>query len=188
MTLPPAICRHRASRRSSALPGKLPPTRRTGLVVALMFSLSAPCHSLPEDRRQPINLAADSASFDQRSGVSTYRGNVELSQGSMRLRADQARVFISDGTFTRMEADGSPTRFRYRPSQDKPPIEGSGQRVEYNAVSGVVVVSGGARFVQGGDEFRGDRIEYDLGSDVVNARSGSQGRVQITLQPGVTDR
>lgn len=146
--------------------------------------LASTAVALPEDREQPIQLQADRASFEQRTGISVYEGNVEVSQGTMYLAADRATVHFDDsGRFTRMEAIGSPTRFRYQPSAERPPIDGVGDRIDYDARTGLVRVIGNARFVQGGDEFSGERIEYDLNRDVVNA-SGREGeRIQFTIQP-----
>lgn len=139
--------------------------------------------ALPEDRQQPIELRADGAELDQSTGVSTYTGNVVISQGSLRLTADTARIYITDGEFERMEARGSPSTLRYRPSADKPPIEGVGQRVEYNAVSGKVTVSGQARFTQGGDVFTGQQISYDLAKDRVSAQGTDREQIHFTIQP-----
>ena len=161
---------------------------RHRFISLLLILLLAPgmiaAHALPEDREQPIRLQADRASFDQREGLSTYEGNVEVSQGSMYLGADQATVhFDADGRFQRMEASGNPARFRYRPRRDRPPINGTGQRIEYDTASGQVVVSGSAHFVQGGDEFTGDRIVYDLNQDLVNASSEQGRRIEFIIQP-----
>ena len=149
-------------------------------LFCLLSILPSLLFALPEDRDQPISLKADSASFDQRTGVSTYQGHVEINQGTMNLAADKATVyFTNEGTFQRMEAEGAPSRFRYQPSRNKPHIEGVGKRIVYNAAKAEVVVSGKAHFVQGRDEFTGPVIVYDLTKDVVNASGG----VQFIIHP-----
>ena len=140
--------------------------------------------ALPEDRSQPIQLEASRGQIDQKTGVSTYEGNVVISQGSMRLTSDTATIYVKDGGFQRMEATGKPVTLRYRPTADKPEIQGVSPRVEYDVVSAKVIMSGGARLTQGQDVFTGDRVEYDLKDDVVRARgAGKQGRIQFTIQP-----
>ena len=154
------------------------------LSVLMLALYPAFSNALPEDREQPINLQADQASFDQRTGVSVYQGRVEVSQGTMYLAADKATVYFDqDGVFQRMEAVGSPTRFRYQPSRKKPRINGVGDKIEYDAVKAKVFVSGNAKFTQGSDSFTGSKIEYDLTSDVVSASSQPGKRVQFTIQP-----
>ena len=105
-------------------------------------------------------------------------------QGSMRLTADIVTIYIKDNNFQRMEATGSPANLRYKPSADKPEIQGVSKQVEYDVVSAKVIMSGGAKLTQGQDAFSGDRVEYDLKDDVVRARgAGDKGRIQFTIQP-----
>lgn len=159
----------------------------TSLATALILVLAVigpPLLALPADRSQPIHLQADRASYNQRTGVSTYSGHVEVSQGSMYLAADKATVYFdAAGSFQHMEAVGNPAHFRYQPSADKPRIEGVGDKVDYNAEKALVTVIGHAHFTQGRDQFSGDRIEYDLTKDVVHASSAKGKRIQFTIQP-----
>lgn len=155
-------------------------SRNLILLATLLPSLAI---GLPEDRNKPIQLEADSAQFDQNSGISTYQGNVIVTQGTMRLTADVARIYIQNGEFRRMEAEGKPTTFRYQPSAGKEPINGQGRRIEYDVNAAKVIVSDNARFTQGKDVFTGDRVEYNLSNDLVTANSREGNRVRITIQP-----
>ncbi|MFZ1641955.1 MAG: lipopolysaccharide transport periplasmic protein LptA [Candidatus Contendobacter sp.] len=160
-----------------------PPSVKFGLATAL--ALAAPmAAALPEDRAQPIHLEASRGQLDQKTGVSVYEGNVVITQGSMRLTADTVTIYVKDNNFQRMEATGAPANLRYRPTADKPEIQGASQRVEYDVAGAKVIMSGSARLTQGQDVFTGDRVEYDLKGDVVRARgAGDNGRIQFTIQP-----
>jgi len=163
------------------------PNRKVGWMLALAL-IPPLAVALPEDRNQPIHLEASRGQIDQKTGVSVYEGNVMISQGSMRLNADVATIHVKDGGFQRMEATGNPVNLRYRPAADKPEILGVSQRVEYDVASAKVIMSGNARLTQGQDVFTGDRVEYDLKSDVVRARgAGNNGRIQFTIQPRAQD-
>ncbi len=156
--------------------------RRHNLLICALL-LAGTAHGLPEDRSKPIELEADSAEYDQTSGQSVYRGNVVVIQGTMRMTADEARVYMSDdGEFQRMEADGAPATFRYQPSVDKPEISGVGRKIEYQAAQGLVTVTGNAHFTQGGDEFTGQLVVYDVNTETVRA-DGQGERVRFTIQP-----
>ena len=163
------------------------PSAKLGLVVAL--ALAPPlAAALPEDRNQPIQLEASRGQLDQKTGISVYEGNVVITQGSMRLTADTVTIYVKDNNFQRMEATGAPANLRYRPTADKPEIQGASQRVEYDVAGAKVIMSGNARLTQGQDVFTGDRVEYDLKSDVVRARgAGNNGRIQFTIQPRAQD-
>ena len=153
--------------------------------LALLLGMLLPSLvlALPEDKDQPIHLEAKSAQFDQNTGISTYTGNVVVTQGTMRLTADVAKIYIQNGAFQRMEASGAPTTFRYQPQADKEVINGEGLRIEYNVATDKVYVIDKAKFTQGGDVFTGDRVEYDLSTDLINASSVEGGRIKITIQP-----
>jgi lipopolysaccharide export system protein LptA len=159
------------------------PSVRIGLVATL--ALASPLvAALPEDRAQPIQLEANRGQLDQKTGVSVYEGNVIITQGSMRLTADTVTIYVKDNNFQRMEATGAPVNLRYRPTADKPEIQGASPRVEYDVVGAKVIMSGGAKLTQGRDTFTGERVEYDLKGDVVRARgAGDNGRIQFTIQP-----
>ena len=144
--------------------------------------------ALPEDRSQPIQLEASRGQIDQKTGVSTYEGNVVITQGSLRLNGDTVTIHVKDGGFQRMDATGNPVKLRYRPSADKPEILGESRRVEYDVASAKVVMSGNAKLTQGQDSFTGERVEYDLKGDVVRARgAGDNGRIQFIIQPRAQD-
>ncbi|CDI01327.1 MAG: lipopolysaccharide transport periplasmic protein LptA [Candidatus Competibacter denitrificans] len=160
---------------------------RIGLavVVALVATSAA---ALPEDRTQPIHLEASRGQLDQKTGISVYEGNVTISQGSMRLVADTATIYVKDNNFQRMDAIGGPASLRYKPAADKPEIQGTSKRVEYDVLGGKVVMIGTVRVVQGQDVFNGERLEYDLKDDVIRAKgAGENGRIQFTIQPKSQD-
>lgn len=155
-------------------------------VVAALIATSAA--ALPEDRTQPIHLEASRGQLDQKTGISVYEGNVTISQGSMRLVADTATIYVKDNNFQRMDAVGGPASLRYKPAADKPEIQGTSKRVEYDVLGGKVVMTGTVRVVQGQDVFNGERLEYDLKDDVIRAKgAGENGRIQFTIQPKSQD-
>ena len=63
------------------------------VLLALLFALSCSAHALSSDKDQPIELAADSVDVDEGKGVSTYKGNVDLRQGSMKLLATVPNMY-----------------------------------------------------------------------------------------------
>lgn len=155
------------------------------LVFAVALTLvTSSVTALPDDRSQPIQLEASRGQLDQKTGISVYEGNVVITQGSMRLVADTATIYIKDNNFQRMDAAGNPANLRYKSALDKPEIQGTSKRVEYDVASAKVIMSGGVRVVQGQDVFTGDRLEYDLKEDVIRAKgAGENGRIQFTIQP-----
>ena len=51
--------------------------RRVSLLL-LLVSYQVAALALPNDRDQPISLAADNASYNEKTGLAVYSGNVEI--------------------------------------------------------------------------------------------------------------
>ena len=155
---------------------------KTMLLLLLAFACGA--HALSSDKDQPIELAADSVDFDEGRGISVYKGDVDLRQGSMRLRANEVTVKQQGRKPNRIIAVGS---VRFAQESDKGPIKARAQQAEYEVNSEVLELTGNASLTQAGDTMTSDRIVYDRVNHKVMAGAAAQGkeRVRITIQaPG----
>ncbi|HKK13934.1 MAG TPA: lipopolysaccharide transport periplasmic protein LptA [Gammaproteobacteria bacterium] len=156
------------------------------MAAALLLAAVPGCaFALSSDRQKPFHLEADRAQIDHKTGVSVYRGNVQVSRGSMHLTGDTVTVYTdSDDHVNKVVAVGSPATFRQRPDHKEQDVKGRAQRVEYFAAEDRVVLLDKARVWQAGNTCRSDRIVYQVGRDVVNAGAGEgtgKARVHITL-------
>jgi lipopolysaccharide export system protein LptA len=147
----------------------------------MLFASSLP--ALESDQDQPIELTADYADIDESRGLSVYKGDVDLQQGSMRLRADIVTVHHVDRKPERMVAEGQPVKFQQQ--SDKGPVKGEARRAEYEVGTENLILIGDAVVVQGKDSMRSDRIIYDRVRSVVKAGAAAKGkeRVRISIQP-----
>lgn len=158
------------------------------LLLALVLAVVVPpAFALPSDREQPALIESDSGEMDHIKGVGIYRGNVVFSQGTMRLEADTVHVHFSPDreTITRVEAVGTPVRFRQRIEGHDEDLRGEAQRIEYFTDPERLVLEQQAHVWRLNAEFAGETISYDPQRGVVNARRGEteSGRVQIIIQP-----
>ena len=141
---------------------------RLALALTLMLT-SGIAWALESDRDQPIQLAADYADIDESKGISVYKGDVDLRQGTMRLQADVVTVYHVDRKPNRMVAEGGPVKFQQQ-SEDGA-VRGEARRAEYEVNTENLVLIGNALVVQGQDSMRSDRIVYDR---VRSSRSSHQ--------------
>ena len=150
-------------------------------LTLMLFASSLP--ALESDQDQPIELTADYADIDESRGLSIYKGDVDLQQGSMRLRADIVTVHHVDRKPERMVAEGQPVKFQQQ--SDKGPVKGEARRAEYEVGTENLILIGDAVVVQGKDSMRSDRIIYDRVRSVVKAGAAAKGkeRVRISIQP-----
>ncbi|WP_078117921.1 lipopolysaccharide transport periplasmic protein LptA [Thiosocius teredinicola] len=157
--------------------------RVNSLLALLLVVLTATATALESDKQQPIQLAADSVDVDQSKGVSIYRGDVDLRQGSIHLQADVVTVQHRGKKPSKIVAEGRPVKFSQQ--SNKGPVKGQARRAEYEVNSENLVLIGDAVLVQGKDSMRSDRIVYDRVRSVVKAGAAAKGkqRVQITIDP-----
>jgi len=156
------------------------------LFLALLLAAPTLATALESDKDQPIQIEADSVDIDDGKGTSTYKGNVELTQGSIRITADRVTITQHQGQSDHVEAVGSPVTFRQRTEGAKGIIKGRAKRAEYDANSEMLYLIDEAVLTQGSDSFKSDRITYDRARSVVKAGASAKGkkRVRVTIQSG----
>lgn len=152
-------------------------------IAPLTFTSSAV--ALSSDRDKPIELEADQAELDEARGVSIYTGNVVVVQGTLRLSGDKITVYTTDGAPDRLVAQGTPARFKQRPDGKPDDVTATARELEHLVTQDLLKLRGDAEVLQSGDQFRGDRMEYNIATDKLKASTdpGSTSRISITLQP-----
>ncbi len=150
--------------------------------LLLLLLISPQLLALSTDRDQPMQLEADHAKINDKTGVHVYTGNVVITQGSMRITADHLTLKTVDGDISEAVALGKPATYKQRPDDKDQDVEATSLRMEYYATDGKLILIDSAKVWQGQDTFTSERINYDIDRDIVNAGTG-QDRVRITLQP-----
>ncbi|WP_293267062.1 lipopolysaccharide transport periplasmic protein LptA [Neptunomonas sp.] len=153
-------------------------------IINLFFSTLS--FALPTDRKQPIHISADSARIDDNTGTTTYKGNVLMTQGSMKIRAANVNLYRKNDDVSHIIATGGPANFSQQPSENQVMTNAFGKRLEYKISDQTVTITGEARVEQGRDTFSSERIVYQMDKAIVNAYSGAGStgqRVQMTIQP-----
>ncbi len=153
------------------------------LVLAFICILSSiDALALSGDKDQPIQLAADSVDVNESTGISVYKGDVDLRQGSIHLQADKVTVHQKGANPSKIIAEGNPVKFKQ--TSKKGPVTGRAKRAEYAVNSEQLLLIGNASLTQGKDTMKSDRIIYDRVKAVVKAGAAAKGsgRVNITIQ------
>ncbi len=88
---------------------------KKGVSVAVLGISCSSVFALPSDRNQPISLVADRATYNEKTGVTTYTGNVMIEQGTMKLQADSiVGQLNSQRQLQTVNATGRPQNFNSR--------------------------------------------------------------------------
>ena len=162
------------------------------LLLSLGVALgSAAAWALPTDREQPIRVQADSAELDDKQGVAVYRGNVVITQGTLKITGDTVTITQdANGDIEVFTSVGKPAYYEQKPAVDKQIVKAYGLTIQYFAVNERIVLIDEAKVVQEGNTFEGEKIVYDTQRQIVNAgrATGSnvtspRPRVDMTIQP-----
>lgn len=166
------------------------------LIASLLLGLAAvtsPALAERADREQPVNIEADHVTVDDRNKTHVFEGHVILTQGSLQIRGDKLVVTQgADGFQTGIATatGGRLATFRQRREGTYDYVEGEAERIEYDSRTERAKLFVRANVKSGGDEVRGNYIEYDALSEnyVVTTAPGSAGqaaggRVHAVIQP-----
>jgi len=166
--------------------------RYNKLLIALLL-LPSLAFALPSDREKPIDIEADHAQLDDEKGVTQYKGTAILTQGSLKIEGDTITFYYDDNKqLTKAVAQGQFAKYQQVQKPGEKPIRAQALQMEYHAKSQKIYLLGKGHVWQNGDEFSGERIEYDITRNIVNASSkpAKEGttprkgeRIHIIIQP-----
>lgn len=134
------------------------------------------------DRDKPVHIEADQVTIDDVRQVGIFTGDVVMTQGTLSINGDQVEARQGQGGFEHGTATGKPAGFRQKREGTNEFVEGSGARIEYDAISGVVNIYGQAHVKRGQDDVRGDHIIYDARKETFQVTGGQPQQQQ--QQPG----
>jgi lipopolysaccharide export system protein LptA len=161
----------------------------TALQMAIAASgllIVTTAYGLPGDTKQPIHITADEAVRDERTGLTIYRGNVHMKQGSLRIDADRITIYQLENDAERIVAEGRPAHMQQTQEIDALPMHAEGAIIEYFKQEERVQLRGDARLEQDGTTVRGDFIDYFIREEVVKAaadNSDDSRRVEVVIPP-----
>ena len=153
------------------------------LLAALLLVTPPATWGLDSDRSQPIHIEADRATLSEKGNQSIYEGNVRLRQGTLHLQGDHMTVLLADNEVDKIILTGKPATLQQKQGDTVQHAEAG--NIEFSASNENVILLGNARVWQtGGEEFRSERIVFNLNDNTVNAGgTTTRDRVHITLQP-----
>ena len=156
------------------------------LLLAIVLSLAVtPAMALKSDRQKPLEVNADASDGTLGDGTATLRGNVEIRQGTLLIRADIARVERAEGRVRRFELDGSPVHLQQE-IEEEGLVRAEAQKVEYEVASGIVTLTGAADVDHPQYHISGEVLRYDMNAQHFQGSGGdADGRIQIRMEPEV---
>ena len=162
------------------------------LILSLGAALgSAAAWALPSDREQPIRIQADSAELDDKQGVAVYRGDVIITQGTLKITGDTVTITqTASGDIDVFTSVGKPAYYEQKPAEDKEIVKAYGLTIQYFSSNERIVLIDQAKVIQEGNTFEGEKIVYDTQRQIVNAGRATgtnlsvpRPRIDMVIQP-----
>jgi len=160
---------------------------QSGLWLILSLMCFCPtAMALESDRQQPLEVNANSTDGTLGDGITTLRGEVEISQGTLNITADEAEVNKVDGRVSSVTFRGKPA-FLEQEIEEQGLVQATANSINYQVASGLVTLIGNADVKHPQYEISGESLTYDLNIQHFQG-SGDEngnGRIHIRLDPEV---
>lgn len=149
--------------------------------MVVMTIFVANVYALDSDQDQPATLEADDFELDLRTGVRIYRGNVLFRQGSIRLECDElVTYFNDDDELDKAVCSGDPGKFKQRPENSEEDMIGKARVITLDQVAELVIMKSRADITQGGTRLTGRLLTYNLATEKVVVKGGSDSQTKTT--------
>lgn len=156
------------------------------LALALAGALATTAAlGLPDDRSQPIEIESQSAVREEKQGLTIYRGDVIISQGSILIRADTVTIHSAGNQVSKIICTGAPAHYQQQLKPGDTPVIARANTIEYLLEQDVINLITNASLEQDGATLTGERIDYDLKQEIIKARGDATGspRIRMVIPP-----
>ena len=132
------------------------------LLVTCSLVFAVPVFGLSTDSEQPIDIEADQAEADDLRRVTVYRGDVIITQGTLRITGETVTIhYDQENELTKLVSDGKPAAFRQLPDGETEYRTAHANRLEYYATEDLIFLFGNAQYGKGSTKVNADKIVYD---------------------------
>jgi len=163
--------------------------------LPLLLSLSAALGSvsawaLPNDSQQPIHIEANEAQLDDKQGIATYKGDVIITQGSMKITGNTVTITRNAaGEIDVVTSVGNLAYFeQLQKANDPKPVQAYAVTIQYLAPQNRIVLIDKAKVMNEGNTTEGEKIVYNTQTQVATAGRGGnvtspRQRIDMVIQP-----
>ena len=180
---------------------------KSSLVIAVLL-FSSIAVALDKDKSAPVTINADTTNIDFRTGKRVLTGNVDITQGTLNIKADKVVLIYKGDDIDTATAYGEPVRFKQLPEGHTEVVHGEGKTLELKQAKDLITLKNNAKITQGTNTITGKVIYYNTKTSKMtvkgqssakqkSATAGEQktpsktvdkktdsGRTRIVIQPG----
>lgn len=154
-------------------------------LLALLLSACPVVLALESDRQQQLLINADTTDGTLGDGTAILRGNVEIRQGSLLVKANLAEVEKVDGRVRLVILTGTPVLLQQEIEQEGL-VTATALTITYQVATGMVTLTGDAKVNHPQYHISGEVLTYDMDQQHFQGSGGDgNGRLRIELAPEV---
>ncbi|QLE86950.1 lipopolysaccharide transport periplasmic protein LptA [Shewanella sp. Scap07] len=153
------------------------------IAAACLSVLSLQIGAVENDLLQEVKIAAASQEADIKNNQIIFNGPVEVTQGSIKINADELRAFTKDESNGKiLVATGTPATYS-QIMEDGRPAKASASEIRYELATRTLTLIGNATLEQDGSQVTGNQIRYNIEQQQLIAESTGNDRVITIIQP-----
>jgi lipopolysaccharide transport periplasmic protein LptA len=137
------------------------------------------------DRQQQMNYASKRTdAYNAPNTVTTLTGNVKITQGTLLLTGDLAKIYLdADTQISHVVVTGKPAHIQQL-DENNNLMTGDAAQLDYDNIHGIAVLTGSAVVKQQGrGEFHGDKLTYNTDTSQITGESSGDGLVHGVFLP-----
>lgn len=154
-------------------------------ILFVSFFIGSYAHADDISPTKKVVIQADHVTMNIKTGNSTYTGNVQITQGKLKLTGDQVILVQSDNEIERMTVTGKPAHYNHV-TEDGQTIKAESEKMVYTVSQNKLVLTINAKLMQPDNQVSSQKITYDTEKKIIIAgdpQKTEQQRVNITLTP-----
>jgi lipopolysaccharide export system protein LptA len=160
----------------------------TVCVAALLALVPLAASAKKSDRQQVMNYwATKTNAYNAPNTVTTLTGNVKITQGTMLLTGDNAKIYVdADQQVSRIVVTGTPGHPAHIQELDENNnlMTGDAATLDYDNTNSIAVLTGNAVVNQQcRGEFHGDKLTYNQNTSLITGDTAGNGLVHGVILP-----
>ncbi len=153
------------------------------ILVGILTATSIHVAAKESDLLQEVKISAASQYADIKNNQVIFKGPVEVTQGSIKIKADELRAFSKpDNAGKVLVAEGNPATYSQIMEDDRP-ASASAKEISYELSTRTLTLKGNATLEQEGSQVTGNLIRYNIEQQQLVAEGKKGDRVITIIQP-----
>ncbi len=153
------------------------------ILVGMLAVASLNVAAKESDLQQEVKISAASQYADIKNNQVIFNGPVEVTQGSIKIKANELRAFSKENDGGKvLVASGNPATYS-QIMEDGRPASASAKKISYELSSRTLTLEGNATLEQEGSQVTGNLIRYNIEQQQLIAEGKEGDRVITIIQP-----